>query len=287
VQWASPPMTYHRIPSGEEYRRARSKPENRARKSFRAKIANALSCGRRATIRLEMGTPEIVLGICEFVVLLFALSLHESAHGWMASRLGDQTARMLGRITLNPIKHIDPMGTILLPLVAMVTHIPLIGWAKPTPVNTRNFKNFVRDDILTTLAGPVSNVIGSVVSLLVLIVIAKTSPIGSLCVRSVAMRGISGLDPQLLAASPVAYPLSLIFYIGMLLNLFLAAFNLLPLPPLDGSHIFRHMLPFRWLPVYDRLGILSLFLMLFFGGRVTMAMVNPVLGFFRVLLLSI
>jgi Zn-dependent protease len=211
-----------------------------------------------------MGTPEIVLGICEFVVLLFALSLHESAHGWMASRLGDQTARMLGRITLNPIKHIDPMGTILLPLVAMVTHIPLIGWAKPTPVNTRNFKNFVRDDILTTLAGPVSNVIGSV-----------------------AMRGISGLDPQLLAASPVAYPLSLIFYIGMLLNLFLAAFNLLPLPPLDGSHIFRHMLPFRWLPVYDRLGILSLFLMLFFGGRVTMAMVNPVLGFFRVLLLSI
>ncbi len=89
-----------------------------------------------------MGTPEIALGICEFVVLLFALSLHESAHGWMASRLGDQTARMLGRITLNPIKHIDPVGTIMLPLVAMVTHIPLIGWAKPTPVNTRNFKNY-------------------------------------------------------------------------------------------------------------------------------------------------
>ncbi len=167
-----------------------------------AKIANVLSPGRRATIRLPMGTPEIVLGICEFVVLLFALSLHESAHGWMASRLGDQTARMLGRITLNPIKHIDPVGTIMLPLVAMVTHIPLIGWAKPTPVNTRNFKNFVRDDILTTLAGPVSNVIGSVVSLLVLIVIAKTSPVGLVSVRSVAMRGISGLDPQLLAVEP-------------------------------------------------------------------------------------
>ncbi|MEA3007087.1 MAG: hypothetical protein QOI94_2356, partial [Acidobacteriaceae bacterium] len=102
-----------------------------------------------------------------------------------------------------------------------------------------------------------------------------------------AMRGISGLDPRLLALSPIAYPLSLIFYIGVLLNLFLAAFNLLPLPPLDGSHIFRHMLPQRWLPVYDRLGILSLFLMLFFGGGVTMAMVNPVLGFFRVLLLSL
>jgi Zn-dependent protease len=234
-----------------------------------------------------MGTPEIVLGIFEFVVLLFALSLHESAHGWMASRLGDQTARMLGRITLNPLKHIDPVGTVMLPLVALVTHIPLIGWAKPTPVNTRNFKNFVRDDILTTLAGPVSNIIGSVISLLVLIVIAKASPVGLASVRSVAMRGMSGPDPLLMALSPVAYPLALIFYFGMLLNLFLAAFNLLPLPPLDGSHIFRHMLPYRWLPVYDRLGILSLFLMLFFGGGVTMAMINPVLRFFRVLLLSL
>jgi Zn-dependent protease len=234
-----------------------------------------------------MGTPDIVLGIFEFVVLLFALSLHESAHGWMASRLGDQTARMLGRITLNPIKHIDPVGTIMLPLVALVTHIPVIGWAKPTPVNSRNFKHYVRDDILTTLAGPVSNVIASVVSLLVLIVLAKTSPVGLASVRSVAMRGIAGPDPLLMAVSPIAYPLVLIFYFGMLLNLFLAAFNLLPLPPLDGSHIFRHMLPYRWLPVYDRLGILSLFLMLFFGGGVTNAMINPVLGFFRILLLSI
>jgi Zn-dependent protease len=234
-----------------------------------------------------MGTPEIVLGICEFVVLLFALSLHESAHGWMASRLGDQTARMLGRITLNPLMHIDLLGTIVLPVVAMLTGIPMIGWAKPTPVNTRNFKNLVRDDILTTLAGPVSNVIGSVVSLLVLIVIAKTSAIGALCVRSVAIGGISRLSPQLLTVSPVAYPLALIFFIGMLLNLFLAAFNLLPLPPLDGSHIFRHMLPYRWLPVYDRLGILGLFLILIFGGGLTMAIVNPVLGFFRVLLLSL
>ena len=158
-----------------------------------------------------MRTPEIVLGIFQFVVLLFALSLHESAHGWMASRLGDQTARMLGRITLNPLKHIDPVGTVMLPLVALVTRIPVIGWAKPTPVNTRNFKNFMRDDILTTLAGPVSNVIGSVVSLLVLIVIAKTSPIGAACVRAVALGGYSRLDPQLMAVSPVAYPLAIFF----------------------------------------------------------------------------
>jgi Zn-dependent protease len=233
-----------------------------------------------------MGTPNLVLAVFEFVVLLFALSLHESAHGWMAWRLGDQTARMLGRVTLNPIKHIDPMGTILMPLVAVFTGLPLIGWAKPTPVNGRNFKHYVRDDILTTLAGPVSNILGSIASLLVLIVIAKSSLIGAVSVQSVAMHGLA-LDPLVMASSPVAYPLTLIFYFGMLLNLFLAAFNLLPLPPLDGSHIFRHMLPYKWVPMYDRLGFLSIFLMLFFGGRVAMSVVSPVLGFFRVLLLSL
>jgi Zn-dependent protease len=83
-----------------------------------------------------------------------------------------------------------------------------------------------------------------------------------------------------MAAFPVAYPLALIFFIGVILNLFLAAFNLLPLPPLDGSHIFRHMLPANWVPMYDRLGIISLFLMLFFGGRIVNVIISPVLGFF-------
>src|ERR1700761_723010 len=109
-----------------------------------------------------MSQQEILLKIFEFAILVFSLSLHEAAHAWMASRLGDPTARMLGRITLNPVKHIDPIGTILLPLVALFTGVPLIGWAKPTPVNTRNFKNLVRDDILTTLAGPASNVFAAI-----------------------------------------------------------------------------------------------------------------------------
>ena len=160
----------------------------------------------------------------------------------MASRLGDQTARMLGRVTLNPIKHIDPMGTILCPWWRCLPRLPLIGWAKPTPVNGRNFKNYVRDDMLTTLAGPASNVLGSIASLLVLIVIAKTSLLARPAVQSVAMHGLA-LDPVVMAASPVAYPLTLIFYFGMLLNLFLAAFNLLPLPPLDGSHSFATCCP--------------------------------------------
>lgn len=234
-----------------------------------------------------MTTPGFVLAVFEFVVLLFALSLHESAHGWTASRLGDPTARMLGRVTLNPLKHIDPLGTLMLPAVALFTGLPLIGWAKPTPVTAQNFKNYVRDDILTTLAGPVSNVLGAVASFLVLLVLETTSAAGAASVQSVAIHGIGGLDPQVMAASPIAYPLALIFYFGMLLNLFLAAFNLLPLPPLDGSHIFRHMLPGRWLPVYDRLGIISIFLMLMFGGRIASAIISPVIGYFRILLLSI
>lgn len=227
-----------------------------------------------------MHSPDLILAIFQFVVLLFALSLHESAHGWMASRLGDQTARMLGRITLNPIKHIDPVGTVMLPLVAMFTGVPLIGWAKPTPVNTRNFKNFVRDDILTTVAGPASNVLAAVGSLVMLIVIVKVSGGGRILVQAIAMGGFGGLNQPVMAAFPVAYPLALIFFIGVILNLFLAAFNLLPLPPLDGSHIFRHMLPANWVPMYDRLGIISLFLMLFFGGRIVNVIISPVLGFF-------
>src|ERR1700731_5419199 len=97
----------------------------------------------------------------QLIVFLFAISIHESAHAWMASRLGDPTARMLGRVTLNPIKHIDPFGTLLVPLIMLF--VPafggfLIGWAKPTPVTTRNFKNIRRDDFLTTLAGPGSKI---------------------------------------------------------------------------------------------------------------------------------
>src|ERR1700720_2722995 len=115
-----------------------------------------------------MGTPEIALGICEFVVLLFALSLHESAHGWMASRLGDQTARMLGRITLNPIAHIDPLGTLVVPLIGLISGGMLIGWAKPTPGNPRFFKTLMRDDILTTAAGPARNFLIAIAAVILL-----------------------------------------------------------------------------------------------------------------------
>src|SRR5438477_870438 len=127
---------------------------------------------------------EVVLIIFQVVVLVLAFSVHACAHAWTAWRLGDPTARMLGRVTLNPMKHLDPFGSVLMPLVALVYHWPLIGWAKPTPVTARNFKNYTRDDILVTVAGPVSNLLLATLALVLLLVIKHALPNGTVSVLS-------------------------------------------------------------------------------------------------------
>lgn len=210
----------------------------------------------------------------EVVNLLFALSLHEAAHAWMASRLGDQTARMLGRVTLNPARHIDPFGTVLIPLIAAFTGAPLIGWAKPTPVNTRNFKKIVRDDVLTTIAGPASNFLAAIAAFVVLVIIVKTSMIGRITVQGMLAGGID------LDSTSILQPLVFLCFWGVVVNLSLTVFNLLPLPPLDGSQIIRHVLPYKVLQIYDRLGMISLILMFVFGGRVMGIFLYPMLSFF-------
>src|ERR1700758_134693 len=120
----------------------------------------------------------VVVIIFEVVVLILAFSVHECAHAWTAWRLGDPTARMLGRVTLNPLKHLDPLGSVIMPLLALFYHWPLIGWAKPTPVTGRNFKNYRRDDILVTLAGPASNLISATIALILLIILKHVLPGG-------------------------------------------------------------------------------------------------------------
>src|SRR4029077_14124256 len=111
---------------------------------------------------------EYVNYVFEVIAFLFAISAHESAHAWMANRCGDPTAKMLGRITMNPIKHIDPFGTLLLPAIGLLSGVGMFGWAKPTPVTPANFRNPVLGDILTTLAGPVSNFLIVTLSILAL-----------------------------------------------------------------------------------------------------------------------
>jgi Zn-dependent protease len=248
--------------------------------------SNILTCALLPS-KLFMSQQAILLKIFEFAILVFSLSLHEAAHAWMASRLGDPTARMLGRVTLNPMKHIDPIGTVLIPLAMLF--FPgygrfLVGWAKPTPVTTRNFKNIRRDDILTTLAGPLSNLLAVFVATVILIVLVHVTPAGALAVRQI----ITGsADPDLMAASPVIFPMALVLYLGVWVNLMLTFFNLLPLPPLDGSHIFRHMLPYNALRVYDSMGMISLILMLFLGAPLVNFFVAPALGIVNAILLSI
>src|SRR3984885_4287615 len=120
----------------------------------------------------------VVVIFFEIVVLILAFSVHECAHAWTANRLGDPTAMMLGRVTLNPLKHLDPIGSVVFPLISLVYGGFLIGWAKPTPVTGRNFKNYKRDDILVTLAGPASNLLSASIALILLLVMKHLIPSG-------------------------------------------------------------------------------------------------------------
>src|SRR5208283_5133510 len=209
----------------------------------------------------------------EIIVLLFAICVHESAHAWMANRLGDPTAKMLGRVSLNPIVHIDPFGTIIMPLILIVLGFPPFGWAKPTPVDPRNFKNQVRDDILTAVAGPVSNFITAFVAIVALAFIVH----GSSVVIGSHMHG-----------ETTAEALATLFYDAMWINVILAVFNLIPLPPLDGSHVIRHFLSYNTLRIYDRIGYIGLVIVLFVlpmaGCSIVGTMTTPFLLFFSALL---
>jgi Zn-dependent protease len=210
----------------------------------------------------------------QMIAFLFAISVHESAHAWTASRCGDQTARMLGRVSLNPLRHIDPIGTVLLPLVAAISHIPMLGWAKPTPVDPRNFRHPMRDDILTSVAGPVSNFIVATGALMVLWVISLTSQIGSLIVHTLPV----GAGDSLLV------PTAQLFFWLMTINIVLAVFNLIPVPPLDGSHVIRHFLSEPIRRMYDSVGIFGLLALVYLGGGLLSALIRPFVDFYKSLM---
>ena len=227
-----------------------------------------------------MQPSSFIIAIFEFVLLIFSLSFHECAHAWMASRLGDQTARLEGRVTLNPMYHVDLIGTLLFPAIMIFGPFfglsmfggMLVGWAKPTPVITRNFRKIVRDENLVTLAGPVSNLMLVLGAFIVLAVITVAVPDGRLLVLSTFRGGLALGAPSGLQA------LVLLSTLAILINLSLFFFNLLPIPPLDGSHILRNMLPYNAVQVYDRIGgWMSYLLMIFVGGTVLRMLVGPAL----------
>jgi len=159
-----------------------------------------------------------------FIVLLFSLTVHEMAHAWTADRFGDPTARLLGRVSLNPMVHADPIGTILFPLIALISNAPLIGWAKPVPVNTRQLRNPRRDYILVAAAGPASNLLIAIAAANVLAVL-PISP--------------HNLEDTVNVSAPAAT----IFSQLIRLNVLLAVFNMIPIPPLDGGNVLAGLLP--------------------------------------------
>ena len=237
-----------------------------------------------------MQPSDFLIAVFEFVLIIFSLSVHECAHAWTASMLGDQTARLQGRITLNPMYHVDPIGTLLFP--GLVIFGPflgfnffsgmLVGWAKPTPVITRNFRKIVRDDNLTTLAGPASNLLIVLVAFCVLAGISVAVPGGHALVLSSFAGGIAQGVPSGLEA------FTLLAGLAIRINLALCFFNLLPIPPLDGSRVVRNMLPYNAVQAYDRIGgWVSYLLMIFVGGFILRALLGPALALVYLALLHV
>lgn len=184
------------------------------------------------------------------VVLIASLSVHEAAHAFAADRLGDPTARQLGRLSLNPVVHIDPIGTLLFPLIAFMTGVPLIGWAKPVPVDTRHLKHPTRDFAIVAAAGPASNVVMAVLAAVLLEVLRNFATPGDIA-------GLAVLRPAIQLLRVFVY-----------LNVLLAVFNMIPVPPLDGGNVLIGLLPANTARLVEQMrpyGILILYALMLTG----------------------
>lgn len=205
-----------------------------------------------------MDFPYLLQAALMAVVLLFSIVVHEVAHGYVALLNGDPTARMLGRITLNPVPHIDPVGTIILPLLLLFSQAGIIfGWAKPVPVNPLNYRNYRWGEFAVSAAGPISNLV---------------------------LAAIFSIMLRMGLANPGLMQLA---YFGVSINIFLALFNLVPIPPLDGSHILALFLPRELARLYDHLQPVGfiLILILFYTG-ILGAIIMPIYRQIAILMLG-
>jgi Zn-dependent protease len=203
----------------------------------------------------------LYIGIIELIVLLLSLSVHESAHAWTADRLGDPTARFLGRVSLNPIVHIDPIGTLLLPILGMLYGGIIFGWAKPVPVSVNRLHNPRRDYMLVSAAGPISNFLLAAISFVLLMILKMSSPESAEVVRNIA----SGYLPE---GGRIIVPLVIVAFNGITLNIILGVFNLIPIAPLDGSGILSGILPRpvqNFLHSIQSYGMIIIFVLVFMG----------------------
>jgi len=215
-----------------------------------------------------------------FIVVLFSLTVHECAHGITAWWLGDDLARRAGRVTFNPIAHIDPFGTILLPVVLLMMDVGVFGWAKPVPVRRECLRRPRRDDILVSIAGPGSNMLLAAVSLALLLALGC---IVRLAVPTAHVANLNGMgiheavEASGFLLAPVFSPVCTVLQLSFMINVILAFFNLIPIPPLDGSHVLEQTFPNTVGRFYDRIRPFSFlfFLMLIYSGALTYIFLIP------------
>ncbi len=214
---------------------------------------------------------DFVQFLIQYAFFLISASVHESSHAWTAWKFGDPTAKLQDRISLNPANHIDIIGTVIFPFMVFLTGIPLIGWARPTPVNPMNFRNPRRDSMYVSGAGPVSNIL----------TVAFLAVLWHIAWFFVSRDGILNESDR------VAVLFCYVFETGILVNLMLAAFNMLPIPPLDGSGVLEGLLPDEWAHAYGKLrpyGFIIL-LILFYTpafGALIWGVISFFAGIFRI-----
>ncbi len=190
-------------------------------------------------------SPDLFSIAVPILIVLLSLTVHEAAHAWSADKLGDPTARLLGRISLNPIVHIDVIGTIVLPLMAAISNFPIIGWAKPVPVNISRLRRHRQDFMLVAAAGPASNILIAIVAAILMRVVPQVS----------------------FGDSPYLDTHEVLFHAGAI-NIFLAVFNLIPIPPLDGGNVLAGLLPASAAAALDSVrpfGFILLYVLMFSG----------------------
>lgn len=224
--------------------------------------------------------------IFELVVMVLSISLHDCAQAWMANRLGDPTARMLGRMTINPARHFDLLGTLVWPVLFIFRSPLVLGWGKPVPITSRNFRNPSRDEMMSTLAGPAAQLLAAISALIALIIVRHVNPdttLSLLTASALAMRHL-GVSTE---ALPSIFPLILFLYFCILVNLLLFVFNLLPLPFLDGGKILTHYLPFNAAKTYQSMSLYFMFAFFFLGFYVIQIFFFPVMSIFQSLLFSL